>query len=119
MDTFSIVRQEHLNHHGYLFGGFMLKWVDEFAWIVASREYRGCTLVTLAMEKSLFKHRVINGAILRFAINKVKEGRTSVCYAVEVFADIPGGDDEIKVFSTQVVFVRVNEAGEKIPLDDK
>lgn len=31
MENFTLVRPEHLNHHGYLFGGVLLKWVDEYA----------------------------------------------------------------------------------------
>jgi acyl-CoA hydrolase len=31
MDNYTIVRKEHLNHHGYLFGGTLLSRVDEFA----------------------------------------------------------------------------------------
>ena len=29
METLQQVRPEHLNHYGYLFGGYMLMWVDE------------------------------------------------------------------------------------------
>ena len=29
MESYKVVRPEHLNHYGYLFGGFLLKWVDE------------------------------------------------------------------------------------------
>jgi len=28
MNNFTLVRPEHLNYHGYLFGGMILKWVD-------------------------------------------------------------------------------------------
>jgi acyl-CoA hydrolase len=31
VDNFTIVRPEHLNHHGDLFGGTMLRWIDEFS----------------------------------------------------------------------------------------
>lgn len=29
MANFTIVPNAHLNHHGYLFSGTMLRWVDE------------------------------------------------------------------------------------------
>ena len=57
METFALVRPEHLNHHGFLFGGALLKWVDEFAWLVASRDYPGCTFVTVAMDDIVFRER--------------------------------------------------------------
>jgi acyl-CoA hydrolase len=38
MQTFTTVRPEHLNYHGFLFGGQLLLWVDEFAWMAAARD---------------------------------------------------------------------------------
>ncbi len=111
MDNFTLVRPEHLNHHGYLFGGVMLKWVDENAWMAASREYPGCTLVTVNMDACRFKHRVENGSILRFQMQRADQGRTSVSYTVNVLADEPGAAAEKEVFSTRVTFVRLDEQG--------
>lgn len=116
MDTFALVRPEHLNHHGFLFGGAMLKWVDEFAWLVASREFPGGTFVTVGMDEVVFRHPVLNGSILRFHILFLCQGRTSVSYGVEVFADAPGGAGEQRVFTTRVTFVRVDADGGKAPL---
>lgn len=111
MDNFTLVRPEHLNHHGYLFGGVMLKWVDENAWMAASREFPGCNLVTIGMDACRFKHRVENGSILRFHTEKIKQGRTSATYSVVVFADAPGASEEKEVFSISVTFVHLNEEG--------
>lgn len=96
----------------------MLKWIDEFAWLVASRDLVGCTLVTIGMEKVSFKQRVLNGSILRFHIEPMKVGRTAITYFVDVYADEPDAIEEKLVFSNQVTFVRVDENGEKIPLPD-
>jgi len=116
MDNFTLVRPEHLNHHGYLFGGVLLKWVDEFAWLAASREHRGCRLVTIAMDNVEFKHPASSGSILRFHIDRARQGTTSVTYAVEVFSDEPGADEEQSIFTTNVTFVRVDEDGKKCAL---
>lgn len=117
MQTFTIVRTEHLNHYGYLFGGQLLKWVDEYAWLVAAKEFAGQFLVTRAMESIDFKESIVNGSILRFDIRRAALGRTSVTYAVDVYADEPGGKRERFVFSNKVTFVRVSPEGEKTPLD--
>jgi acyl-CoA hydrolase len=90
MDNFVIVRPEHLNHHGYLFGGQMLKWVDDFAWLTASRDFAHCRLVTIAMDRVEFRHPAPSGSILRFNILPARRGNTSVTYSVEVFSDEPG-----------------------------
>lgn len=116
MDNFTLVRPEHLNHHGYLFGGALLKWVDELAWLAASRDFADCTLVTIGMEKIQFRQRVENGSILRFSILPLAQGSSAVTYSVEVFADAPGGKEETQVFSNRITFVRLNEQGQKCPL---
>lgn len=116
MENFTLVRPEHLNHHGYLFGGFMLKWVDENAWMAATRAYPGCTMVTVGMDEIRFTRRVENGAILRFRVERRQQGRSSVTYEVNVLADEPGAQKEIEVFNTRVTFVRVDDAGNPCPL---
>ena len=116
MENYAIVRPEHLNHHGYLFGGALLKWIDEYAWIAASLEFPGCTLVTIAMNDIVFKHRVLNGTILHFHIERIHQGNTSVKYQVEALADAPGATEEKAVFTTCITFVRLDDAGEKCKL---
>lgn len=118
MDNYTIVRKEHLNHHGYLFGGTLLSWVDEFAWIFASLDFPGCSLVTVGMDRVIFSERVENGSILRFSILPSRRGRTSVTYSVVVYADAPGATKERVVFSTNVSFVRIDAEGDKTPLPD-
>jgi len=113
MNTFTHVRPEHLNHYGYLFGGQLLKWVDENAWLVATLDFPGYRLVTRGMEESDFKTPVANGSILRFSIIPARQGRTSVTYTVEVLADEPGAQREKHVFSTRVTFACVDEQGRK------
>ncbi|MBN1649346.1 MAG: acyl-CoA thioesterase [Spirochaetales bacterium] len=113
MENMIIVRPEHLNHYGYLFGGQLLKWVDEFAWIAATREFPGNSLVTRAMDKIEFKERVNNGSILRFAISLEKKGTSSLTYLVEVYADEQGATHEKYVFSTKVVFACIDSRGKK------
>ena len=118
MDNYTIVRPEHLNQYGYLFGGAMLKWVDEFAWIAASLDFAGCSLVTKAMHDIVFRHPVDCGAILRFSVLPIKKGNSSVTYSVEVFADGPVVTEEKLIFSTSVTFVNVDTAGRKMSLPE-
>jgi len=118
MNNYTIVRQEHLNHYGFLFGGALLQWVDEFAWLVASRDFPGCPLVTIGMDKINFLQPVANGSILRFSILPLDQGTTSVRYAVAVFADAPGASKESEVFSTTITFVHIDTDGNKQPLPD-
>ncbi len=116
MENYKLVLPEHLNHYSYLFGGNMLKWVDEYAWIAASLEFPGCRFVTIGMDRVEFRKAVRNGAILRFSVERSRLGNSSVQYRVEVYADdIESGQEEI-VFATEVSFVCVADDGSKVPI---
>ena len=39
MTTYRLVMPEDMNHYGFLFGGKMLMWIDEIAWIAVSNDY--------------------------------------------------------------------------------
>ena len=117
MEQHKLVLPEHLNHYGFLFGGYLLKWVDEVAWIAASLDYPDFRFVTVAMDRVEFRHSVHLGTILNFSTEKTRVGNTSVSYAVEVWQ---GADDAVRqsVFATTVAFVRIGPGGEKQPLED-
>ncbi|MEE2640155.1 MAG: acyl-CoA thioesterase [Planctomycetota bacterium] len=117
MENFKLVLPEHLNHYGFLFGGYLLKFVDEIAWIAASREYPGFNFVTIGMDRVEFRKSVRQGTILRFQATRKKVGNTSVTFRVEVFIDQEQGEPD-SVFSTSVTLVRVDENGQKRPLSD-
>jgi acyl-CoA hydrolase len=111
MDNYALVRPEHLNHHGYLFGGMLLKWVDEYAWMAASLDFPRRNFVTIGLNNIIFKKRIKNGGILRFNIDLLKKGNTSVTYKVNVFADEPGATEETEVFVTEITFVNIGKNG--------
>jgi acyl-CoA hydrolase len=116
VENYTLVRQEHLNHYGFLFGGMTLKWVDEFAWVSATLDHPDCNFVTRAMDNIEFKENVPNGSIMRFSTKQNRLGRTSVTYLVEVFARAPGDKKEGRVFVTHITFVNVDPAGNAKPL---
>ncbi|MBF0506728.1 MAG: acyl-CoA thioesterase [Nitrospirae bacterium] len=119
MENFKLVLPEHLNHFGYLFGGNLLKWVDEVAWIAASLDFPECKFVTIAMDKVEFRKSIKEGTILRFLAEKVRIGNTSIKYTVNVFDEgIKTGDEE-KVFTTNVTLVCLDEAGNKANIPER
>jgi acyl-CoA hydrolase len=116
MESYTVVRPEHLNHYGHLFGGCLLKWVDEIAWIAASRDNPGCRFVTIGMDRVEFHRGVELGTVLRFEAGESCRGRTSLTYGVSVYADHLETGREVPIFSTCITFVRLDEQGRKIPL---
>lgn len=111
-----MVLPEHLNQYGYLFGGYLLKWVDEYAWIAASLDYPGCNFVTVGLDKVEFRKSVKKGTILKFVSEKSRKGNTSVQYRVNVMRSNNKGSKKDLIFSTHVTFVRIDEKDKKIPL---
>lgn len=112
----TIVRSEHLNHHGVLFGGYLLLWVDEYAYITALEEFPNVRFVTRAMDAASFTQSVKNGAILTFDVSRQSVGRTSVTYAIEVTARDVASEKPYHVFDTHVTMCSIDAEGRKMPL---
>lgn len=116
MDHHKLVLPEYLNAQGSLFGGYLLKWLDEFAFITANVEFPSCRFVTIAMNNVEFRHPIECGQILRFSVERVRLGNTSVEYRVEVFDEQAGDSGSTVLFATNITFVNVAENGEKLPI---
>ena len=114
VENYKLVMPEDLNHYGFLFGGRMLQWVDEYAYIGASLDFPGCNLVTVALDHVEFRRSVLQGTVLRFQVQQARVGTTSVQYNVNVFE--ARGVDSQPIFSTGVTYVRVDGDGAKIAL---
>jgi acyl-CoA hydrolase len=113
MENHKLVLPENLNQYGFLFGGDLLKWVDEYAWIAASLDFPKCNFVTVGMDKVEFKKSIKEGTILKFIVVLVKEGNTSVKYQVAVYRGKNKQDEQDLLFSTQVTFVNIDKHGKK------
>ncbi|MEL7563015.1 acyl-CoA thioesterase [Dehalogenimonas sp. 4OHTPN] len=116
MDHYKLILPEHLNHDGFLFGGNMLKWIDEFAYITANQEFPGNRLVTIALDNVAFHHPVAGGEIIRFDVERAGLGNTSVQYKVQVFGTRRHACPETILFETRITFVSVDRDGKKQPI---
>jgi acyl-CoA hydrolase len=105
-----------MNHYGLLFGGNLLKWVDETAWMAVSIDYPGARFVTIGMDRVEFKKGVTGGSILRFEVTRQRVGTTSVTYAAEVSRRELHQSEDVLIFTTDITFVRVDESGAKVPI---
>ena len=118
MENHKLVLPQNLNHYGFLFGGDLLKWVDEYAYIAASTDYPDCNFVTIGMDRVEFKKSVRQGSLLRFDATRSGEGSTSVQYTVNVYRhDMKSGSEE-PIFSTNTTFVCIDSSGEKCRLHE-
>ena len=118
MTSYRLVMPGDLNHYGYLFGGKLLMWIDEIAWMAVSGDHPGFRFVTVGMSEVTFKKSVHPKSVLRFDAQKTRVGNTSVTYHVDVFRRHVEESAEEHVFHTDITFVRVDEDGRKLPLAD-
>lgn len=113
MNHYKLILPEHLNHDGFLFGGNMLKWIDEFAYITASQEFPDNRFVTVALDNVAFHHAVTGGEIIRFEVTRHHLGRTSAQYNVRVFGTRRHSCPDTILFETRITFVAVDREGHK------
>lgn len=74
------------NHHGTLFGGAALSYMDEVAFVAASR-YGRCSFVTASCERVDFAAAAARGNIIDFEARVVKVGRRSLVVEVDMHAE--------------------------------
>lgn len=111
-----LVRPEHLNHHGFLFGGRLLEWLDEQAYIAAMECVKSDTnLVTIGIDDVAFKFPVRQGSLLRFHSQAVHAGRTSLTVFTRVA--LLGEPAQIEIFSAYVTFVCLDAHAKLRPID--
>jgi acyl-CoA hydrolase len=116
MDHRKLVQPEHMNDQGSLFGGYLLKWIDEFAYITVCIDYPGNRFVTIGLAQVEFKHPIGLGEILRFSVHEHRKGNSSVEYLVEVFGEKEADSDRVTLFETKITFVNVAEDGSKLAI---
>jgi acyl-CoA hydrolase len=117
MKHHKLVLPEFMNEQGVLFGGYLLQWIDEFAYITASLDLPGNRFVTISLDNVVFRKPIKLGYILCFEVVRTRLGSTSVAYAIKVFnAKDPASHAGELLFETNIVFVNINQDGKKEPI---
>jgi len=78
------VKPEDLNAHGTLFGGSLLRWIDEEATIYAILQLGNPRAVTKYMSEIDFVSSAVQGDLIELGIHATAFGRTSVTMRAEV-----------------------------------
>jgi acyl-CoA thioesterase YciA len=103
------------NHHGTIFGGVILSHIDQAGAVAALR--LGCTnVVTVAMDRIVFKQPVLVGDLVSFYTEPLNRGRTSITVRVMVEAERRGGGAVVQVTEAEVTYVHIDPKGRPIPL---
>lgn len=113
MEHYKIVLPADLNDHGSLFGGVLLRWVDEIAYIRVGLDFPGRRFVTIGLDNVEFRHPIREGQILRFRCEKKRVGNTSVTYHVRVYGARYDRDSQEILFENNITFVCIDDNGNK------
>jgi len=115
-EHYMMVRQEHINQYGYLFGGRVLAVIDELAFIACSRVFPGRNFVTRAVRQAEFTAPAFLGDVLEFQFRVERVGRTSVTVRVQMAVYSGHKDTSVVSFDGQVVMVCVDEHRRPVPV---
>lgn len=85
-----LIRPAHLNHYGRLFGGELLKWIDELAGIVAFR-HSEANVTTAAIDNLQFKAPAYEGELVVLQGMVTSVGRSSMEIRVDTYVESQDG----------------------------
>ena len=112
---FKAVFPNTTNHYDTLFGGTALKFMDEVAFISATRFTRK-RVVTISSDKVNFSKAIPSGTIIELVAKVSKVGTTSLEVQVDIFLEEMYADIREKAISGVFTFVAINEERKAIPV---
>ena len=106
------IKPEDLNPNGTLFGGSLLKWVDEEAAIYAILQTENPKCVTKLISEIEFSSAAEKGDIIELGIRAIGFGTTSITLQCEVRNKLT---QQRILFIDRIVFVTLDENGIPTP----
>ncbi|KQC02716.1 acyl-CoA thioesterase [Pedobacter sp. Hv1] len=106
------VKPEDLNPNGALFGGSLLRWIDEEAAIYAIVQLENPKVVTKYMSEINFVSSAKQGDIIELGITATAFGNTSITMCCEVRNKITR---KSILTIDKIVFVNINDYGDPTP----
>jgi acyl-CoA hydrolase len=103
------------NLYDTLFGGTLLAWMDEVAFITATRFGR-CPFVTVSLERIDFKHPIPAGTIVELVARVESVGRTSLKVRIDVFIEHMLKADRLKAVTGVFTMVAIDEHKNPTPI---
>jgi len=102
------------NIYGTIFGGIILSYIDQSAFVEA-RRHGVHRWVTASVDRVDFKEPVYIGDVVRFITQTSKKGTSSVVVDIKVEAERFDSGDHVIVTEATLTMVSVNEHGKAIP----
>ena len=106
--TRKLIRPEDLNANNTLFGGQLLRWIDEEAGIYSMTKLGSKKVVTKYISEINFVSSAVQGDVVEIGLEFLAIGRTSITFRCEV-RNIFSKKAIITI--DKIVFVKVDEYG--------
>jgi acyl-CoA hydrolase len=103
-----VVFKNLINDHNTLFGGIALQWMDEVAYITATRFCRK-KVVTTSTDKISFKKPIPYGTIVEIIGKIAKVGAVKLVINVQIFLEEKYTDLREKAVEGNFIFAAVDE----------
>ena len=104
------------NSAGTIFGGVILSYIDMAGAIEAHRRTGMDRFVTVAMREVIFHKPVFVGDLVSCYAETVRIGKTSITVRVIVEVERLGKSEQVRVTEAEVIYVAVDEHGDKIAI---
>ncbi|MGM0658047.1 MAG: acyl-CoA thioesterase [Pseudomonadota bacterium] len=111
-----LVFPQDTNPLATLYGGTAMKWMDEVAFLAATR-YARRQVVTVSMDRVDFKVPIAKGSIVELVGEVTRVGNTSVTVTVRIFREDPFTGGQELAIQGELVMVSVDDAMVPVPLE--
>ena len=112
---FKVVFPKHLNSNGTFFGGEAMQWLDEVAFITATR-YTRQRMITVKIGNIRFLKPILPNTILEIVGKIVKTGNVKLFIKVEVFSEDMYSQSRERMMAADFVFASCNDELSPVPL---
>ena len=113
------IKKSDLGFHGNLFGGKLLAWMDAAAAGFAAEVCDTPRMVTKLIDECVFNKPAREGQLLKIYGIVERVGNTSVTLKLEARSHNVYNGKQNVILSTNMVFVRIDEQGDAIPISDR
>lgn len=113
---FKVVFPNTINAHDTLFGGTAMQWMDEVAYITATRFTR-MKMVTISTNKMKFKSAIKSGTITEIIGKVIKVGIYKLDIQVEIFVENMFSEERFKAVEAIFTFAAIDQHHKPIRIE--
>jgi acyl-CoA hydrolase len=113
---FKMIFHSTVNDHDTLFGGTAMQWMDEVAYITATRFTR-MKMVTISSEKVKFIQPINCGSIVEIVGKVVKVEIARINIKVEIFTENVKNDNRQKAVDAVFTFAAIDDNHNPVRID--